>query len=126
MKRRQRRNRQDADQKERARPRHAAGDAAEPVEIACAGAGFDRAGADEQERLVDRVIGEVIQRGDQRDAGDDVLAGRREKSWRRRCPAATMPMFSIVLCASRRFISDLDRRVEDADQGREAADHQHE
>ena len=61
-----------------------AGDAAEPVEIAAAGARLDRTGAEEQQRLVDRMIGEVIERGDQRDPGDDRHGGRQEHHARRR------------------------------------------
>ena len=82
-----------ADQKEGARPRHAAHDAAEPVEIARAGPSLDRAGADEKQCLVNRVIGEMIKRGDQRDACDNRMAARHGRSSRRRsrprrCPCS--------------------------------------
>ncbi len=55
------------------------------VEVARAGAGLDRAGADEQQRLVGGVVGEVVERSDQGNAGNDIVAGG-EKRHRRAEP----------------------------------------
>ena len=121
---RQRRDRQHADQKEGARPWHAAEDAAEPVEIARPGASLDRAGADKQQRLVHRVIGEVIERRDQRDGRDGVVAGR-DKGHCGADPGRDDPHIFDRAVGEQPLHLRLDRRIKDADQRREAADHQH-
>ena len=116
-----RRNRQDADEKEGARPRHRANDAAETVEIAGAGSGFNGAGADEKQRLVHRVIGEVIERRDERDACDDGMAGREEDHGGADARGDDAHVLDRAVREKTLHLG-LDRRVENADQRGNAAD----
>ncbi len=104
VERRQTGDRERADQREPGDPRHAVDQAAEPAEIALARRVQNRARAEEQQALHERVIERVIEHGDQRE--------RRERGmptpWKtiaRPTPVNRMPMFSIDEYASRRFMS---------------------
>ncbi len=101
VERRQRRDREHAYEKQRSGPGHAADQTAEPVHVGGADPGLDDAGTGEQERLVEGVIDQMIEPGDQRDAGDDAVPRGGEDH---PAPSAAMmiPMFSIELWASAR------------------------
>ena len=70
----------------RRRPRHAGGEAAEPVEVALAGGVQHRAGAEEEDGLERRVADREQQRGHQGDVGHGGLAGVAQQQSRRRWP----------------------------------------
>ena len=90
--------------KERPSRGHPSQQPAQAIEIAGPGRALDRAAADEQQRLVGRVIDHVIERRGERDAGG---AAKPEAMKTNAAPSAavTIPMFSIVLWASRRLRS---------------------
>ena len=104
-------------------PRHAADQAAEPVHVGGADPGVDDAGTREQQRLVERVIDQVIEPGDQRDARDHAVTGGREDQ-----PGAERgdddPHVLDRAVGERPAQVGLDGRVQDADQGGQAADDQ--
>ena len=124
VKRRQGRDRQHADQEEAARPRHATRNTAKPIEIPRAGSGLHRASAYEQESLINRVVREVIERCDERNAGDDPMAAREEHHGSANARRDDAHVLDRAV-GKKTLHLGLDRRVENPDQRGNAAGHEH-
>ena len=117
-------NRQDAYQEKSAGPRHAANDAAKAIEIAGAGSGFHGTRADEEQRLVHGMIGEMVQRRDQSNGADNLVPGRDENH-RGADACGDDPHVLDGTVRKQSLHLALDGRVENADQRRKTADDQH-
>ena len=87
VQRRQAGDRHRADEERAARPRHPAQQPAEPVELERADRALERARAEEEQRLEDRVVERVQQRRRERERRPRVGAARAQHAGRRRARA---------------------------------------
>ena len=125
VQRRQAGDRHRADEERAARPGHPAQQAAEPVELERADRALERARAEEEQRLEDRVVERVQQRGGERERRPGVGAARAQHQAGAEAEHDDPDVLDRVQREQPLEVV-LEERVDDAADRRERADREHE